>query len=113
MESETTFARSMLKLYSNTNSNHGVVRGAAGAVSTTTTNVQQIQITGLGLPYVPSPAEVTPHLVIDASGGSSVPPQADAVLYIPALSSVNTLTFQVRLTNTTSPMQVTVGARLN
>ncbi|WP_105626944.1 tail fiber/spike domain-containing protein [Cronobacter malonaticus] len=113
MESETTFARSMLKLYSNTNSNHCVVRGAAGAVSTTTTNVQQIQITGLGLPYVPSPAEVTPHLVIDASGGSSVPPQADAVLYIPALSSVNTLTFQVRLTNTTSPMQVTVGARLN
>lgn len=113
MESETTFARSMLKLYSNTNSNHGVVRGAAGAVSTTTTNVQQIQITGLSLPYVPSPAEVTPHLVIDASNGSSIPPQADAVLYIPALSTVNTLTFQVRLTNTTSPMQVTVGARLN
>lgn len=113
MESETTFARSMLKLYTDTNGNHGVVRGPAGAVSTNTTNVQQVQITGLRLPYVPASGEVTPHLVIDASSGSSIPPQSDAILYIPALSTVNTLTFQVRLTNTTSPMQTTIGARLN
>ncbi|EPN1696547.1 phage tailspike protein [Cronobacter malonaticus] len=112
-ESLTTLEKSQIKLSSTTGSNHGVVRGASGAVATNVTTVQQIQITGLSLPYVPSPAEVTPHLVIDASNGSSIPPQADAVLYIPALSSVNTLTFQVRLTNTTSPMQVTVGARLN
>ncbi|EOG6121560.1 phage tailspike protein [Cronobacter malonaticus] len=112
-ESLSTLEKSQLKLSSSTGSNHGVVRGASGAVATNVTTVQQIQITGLSLPYVPSPAEVTPHLVIDASNGSSIPPQADAVLYIPALSSVNTLTFQVRLTNTTSPMQVTVGARLN
>ncbi|NCH03834.1 hypothetical protein EHJ06_21165 [Cronobacter malonaticus] len=112
-ESLPTLEKSQLKLSSTSGSNHGVVRGASGAVATNVTTVQQIQITGLSLPYVPSPAEVTPHLVIDASNGSSIPPQADAVLYIPALSTVNTLTFQVRLTNTTSPMQVTVGARLN
>ncbi|EHE9876654.1 hypothetical protein IFX67_003484 [Escherichia coli] len=112
-ESLTTLEKSQLKLSSASGSNHCVVRGAAGAVSTTITTVQTISISGLSLPYVPSPAEVAPHIVIDASMGSSIPPQVDSITYIAALSTVSKLTFLVRLTNTTSPMQVTVGARLN
>lgn len=113
LEVMSTYNKSMLKLYSNTNSNHGMVRGAAGAVNTSITTVQTISITGLSLPYVPSPSEVTPHIIIDASNGSSIPPQVDSINYIASLSSVNQLTFLVRLTNTNSPMQTTIGARLN
>ncbi|EKI8157066.1 hypothetical protein PFV29_003192 [Escherichia coli] len=113
VDAESTMNKSLLKLYSEAGSNHGVIRGGAGAVNTATTTVQTISISGLSLPYVPSPAEVTPHIVIDASMGSSIPPQVDSITYIAALSTVSKLTFLVRLTNTTSPMQVTVGARLN
>ena len=113
MEAETTFLRSMLKLYSNSNGNHGVVRGTAGAINTATTAVQTITIGGLGLPYVPAAAEVTPHILIDAFAGSSNPPRVDSITYIAASSTVNQLTFQVRLTNTDSPMQATLAARLN
>lgn len=113
MESETTHNRAMLKLYSDSGSNIGVVRGGAGAINTGITTVQTISITGLSLPYVPTAAEVTPHILIDATNGSSIPPQVDSITYIPGSSSVNQLTFLVRLTNSNSPMQVTIGARLN
>ncbi|ELY6201998.1 hypothetical protein SNQ28_000680 [Cronobacter malonaticus] len=113
MESETTHNRAMLKLYSDSGSNIGVVRGSAGAINTGITTVQTISITGLSLPYVPTAAEVTPHILIDATNGSSIPPQVDSITYIPGSSSVNQLTFLVRLTNSNSPMQTTIGARLN
>ncbi len=113
MESETTHNRAMLKLYSDSGSNIGVVRGGAGAINTGITTVQTISITGLSLPYVPTAAEVTPHILIDATNGSSIPPQVDSITYIPGSSSVNQLTFLVRLTNSNSPMQTTIGARLN
>ncbi|EOL9075038.1 phage tailspike protein [Cronobacter malonaticus] len=113
MESETTHNRAMLKLYSDSGSNIGVIRGGAGAVNTGITTVQTISITGLSLPYLPAASEVTPHIVIDASNGSSIPPQVDSITYIASSSTVNQLTFLVRLTNSNSPMQVTIGARLN
>lgn len=113
MESETTHNKSQLKLYSDSGSNIGVVRGGSGSINSGITTVQTISITGLVLPYVPTAAEVTPHILIDASSGSSIPPQVDSITYIAALSTVNQLTFLVRLTNTNSPMQATVGARLN
>lgn len=113
VDTESTVNKSLLKLYSEAGSNHGVIRGGAGAVNTAITTVQTISISGLSLPYVPSSAEVTPHLVIDAYAGSSNPPRVDSIVYIPGLSSTTQLTFYVRLTNTDSPMQVTVGARLN
>ncbi|MDI7687737.1 phage head-binding domain-containing protein [Cronobacter malonaticus] len=113
MESETTHNRAMLKLYSDSGSNIGVIRGGAGAVNTGITTVQTISITGLSLPYLPAASEVTPHIVIDATNGSSIPPQVDSITYIPGSSSVNQLTFLVRLTNSNSPMQTTIGARLN
>ncbi|MDK1689154.1 glycosyl hydrolase family 28-related protein [Cronobacter malonaticus] len=113
MESETTHNRAMLKLYSDSGSNIGIIRGGAGAVNTGITTVQTISITGLSLPYLPAASEVTPHIVIDASNGSSIPPQVDSITYIASSSTVNQLTFLVRLTNSNSPMQVTIGARLN
>ncbi len=113
MESETTHNRAMLKLYSDSGSNIGIIRGGAGAVNTGITTVQTISITGLSLPYLPAAPEVTPHIVIDASNGSSIPPQVDSITYIASSSTVNQLTFLVRLTNSNSPMQVTIGARLN
>lgn len=113
MESETTYIKSQLKLYSGSGSNHGVVRGSAGAINTGTTGVQTVKITGLSLPYVPAAAEVTPHILIDAYAGSSNPPRVDSITYIAGLSSVNELTFYVRLTNSDSPMQATLAARLN
>ena len=113
VDSETTHNKSLLKLYSDSGSNIGVVRGGAGAVATNTTAVQTISITGLALPYVPAASEVTPHIVIDAYAGSSNPPRVDSITYISALSSTSQLTFLVRLTNTDSPMQTTIGARLN
>lgn len=113
VDAESTINKSLLKLYSEAGSNHGVIRGGVGAVNTATTAVQTISISGLSLPYVPSPAEVTPHIVIDAYAGSSNPPRVDSITYIPGLSSTTQLTFLVRLTNTDSPMQTTIGARLN
>nr|WP_317119715.1 phage tailspike protein [Cronobacter malonaticus] len=113
MESETNHNRAMLKLYSDSGSNIGIIRGGAGAVNTGITTVQTISITGLSLPYLPAASEVTPHIVIDASNGSSIPPQVDSITYIASSSTVNQLTFLVRLTNSNSPMQVTIGARLN
>lgn len=113
VEAETTHAKSQLRLYSDTGSNQGVVRGVAGAINTTITTVQTIKISGLSLPYVPTAAEVTPHILIDAYAGSSNPPRVDSITYIPGLSTVNELVFYVRLTNTDSPMQATIAARLN
>ncbi|EFM2061130.1 hypothetical protein HCQ42_001485 [Escherichia coli] len=113
MDRETTHNKSQIKLYSDSGANIGVIRGGAGAINTGVTTVQTISISGLSLPYVPAAPEVTPHIVIDASNGSSIPPQVDSITYIAALSTVNQLTFLVRLTNTTSPMQATIGARLN
>ncbi|HHO9667302.1 TPA: phage tailspike protein [Escherichia coli] len=113
MDRETTHNKSQIKLYSDSGANIGVIRGGAGAINTGVTTVQTISISGLSLPYVPAAPEVTPHIVIDASNGSSIPPQVDSITYIAALSTINQLTFLVRLTNTTSPMQATIGARLN
>lgn len=112
-DNATTNARGQLQLTSPSGGNHGVIRGAAGAVATNTTAVQTISITGLTLPYIPAASEVTPHVVIDAYGGSSNPPRVDSITYIAGLSTTSQLTFLVRLTNTDSPMQMTIGARLN
>lgn len=112
-DTATTNARGQLQLTSPSGGNHGVIRGAAGAVATNTTSVQTISITGLTLPYVPAASEVTPHVVIDAYAGSSNPPRVDSITYIAGLSDTTQLTFLVRLTNTDSPMQMTIGARLN
>lgn len=112
-DTETTIIKSLLQITSTSGSNHQVVRGGAGAVNTASTSEQAISITGLQLPYVPASSEVNPHLVIDATNGSSIYPQLDYIMYNPAGSSTTQLAFVVKLKNNNSPMQVTIGAKLN
>ncbi len=112
-DSASTIIKSLLQITSTSGSNHQVIRGAAGAVNTASTSEQAITITGLQLPYVPSSSEVNPHLVIDAQSGSTIYPQLDYINYNPGASSTTQLAFVVKLKNSNSPMQVTVGAKLN
>ncbi|NCH53288.1 glycosyl hydrolase family 28-related protein [Cronobacter malonaticus] len=109
----STYIKSGLELVSALGSNHQVVRGASGAVNTSSTSEQTVTITGLNLPYVPHSSEVNPHLIIDATNGSSIYPQLDYIMYTPAGSSTTELAFVVKLKNSNSPMQVTIGAKLN
>lgn len=109
----STYIKSGLELVSALGSNHQVVRGASGAVNTSSTSEQTVTITGLNLPYVPHSSEVNPHLIIDATNGSSIYPQLDYIMYTPAGSSTKELAFVVKLKNSNSPMQVTIGAKLN
>ena len=106
-------SRAALELTSSSGGNRMVVKSWAGTVSASSTSDQKITISGLSLPYVPGPGEVTPYLSIDAYNGSSVYPRLASVNYVATESTTSSLVFVVRLQNSDSPMQLSIAAKLN
>ena len=112
-ESSSTYVKSALELSSQNGSNHQTIRGPAGAVNTSISTEQEVTISGLNLPYTPSSQEVSAHLMIDATNGSSIYPVLSSINYVASKSTRTSLVFSVKLANTNSPMQTSVAAKLN
>lgn len=77
----------------------------SSALDLSNTNVNQISVTSLSLPYIPAPGELTLYLDIQATGGSSIYPDLRFIRYIDSSSTPNSLVFSYQA-NTVTTMSV-------
>jgi len=85
----------LLEISSPFGSNRQSCISAAGSVSTTSTTMQVVTISGLNLPYVPTVGEVSVDLINTNPAGQTAYSGIQYANYVPSSSGTTTLSFRV------------------